>query len=247
MKREADIGDATGQRARHGHQLRADPTLRQAAVPRRHPAQRRPQPVQPARVGRVADRATDIRPMRQRADAGRDRTGRSTARATRRQPRIVGIARRSMQRVVGEPADRESGCVGPPDHDRPGPAKIGDHRAVGRRQQMLLCEQPVGGGVSGHVGIYLHGDRHTRHRTRITPGYRRVNCRRLRQRLLVAYLHDGVEGGIHPIEPVQRALHRLGRAQPPAANGFGYGGGGHLPRFGLVRFGHDHTLAHELK
>ena len=83
-KRDPQIADGARQRTGDRADLRADGALGHRGIEGGDAADRRPQPMNAAGIGGIADRARDIGAVRDMADAGRDRGRRAAGRAARR-------------------------------------------------------------------------------------------------------------------------------------------------------------------
>ena len=205
----------------------------EGGVPGRDAPQRGPQPVDAAGIGRVADGATDIRPMPDRTDPRRRRRRRAARGSARRDPRIPGVARVPVQPVAAEPAQREGRRVGPPQDHRPRLAEIGDDRIVLGRAVVLLHPQAIRRGPARLVHIDLDGHRHARHRARILATRDGgIDARGLGQRLLRIVLHDGVDRRVGDGQSRQRIPRDTPRADLLGAHQGGDFGRGQAPELG---------------
>ena len=150
-----------GQRTLHRHQLRRDRTLRGGGwIEGRNPSGRRPQARDPAGIGWIAHRATEIVAMRDRPHPGGNRGCGSAARPAGRQPVAPRIARGAVQVIVAEPAVRERRRVGAPDEHRSGFPQIGDRRTVLGGDDVAKRHDAVGCGAATLIDIDFGRHRH---------------------------------------------------------------------------------------
>lgn len=132
LERDGEIFRAPRHRARHGHVRRRE-DRRQRVPAHRDDAPRRLVPVDPAVVGRVADRPAEIGADLQRGEPGRERgrgSARRAARAARPVPRVV---RRAEEIVVGLEVAQHERHVCLPEDDRARRTQPRDDVRVDRR------------------------------------------------------------------------------------------------------------------
>ena len=222
-------------RDRTRRDLPAQRALGQGRVKGRHAAQRGPQAMHAASIGRIADRARDVGAVRDMTDAGRHGRGGAARRAARRERGIARIARIAVQLVAGEPAQRKRRRVGATEHHRAGAQQIVDDRVVGLGDHVLLQRHAIGGGIAGLVHVDLHRDRHAGQRAGVFAARQPlVQGGGLRQRILGSMIDHGVDAGIDGIEPRQR-FARLHGGHFTFADQAGKLSGGQTPKFGHAR------------
>ncbi|CFM25911.1 Uncharacterised protein [Bordetella pertussis] len=166
----------------------------------------------PAGIGGIADRAGDIRAVRQLAYARGHRAGRAARRAARRQGRIARIERAAMQQIGREPAQRERWRIGAPQDDRTGAPQVVHHRTVGLGNHVFLQRDAVAGRKARLVDIDLDRHRHSRQGPGIIAARkRRIDLIGLGQHLVGTPVHHGIQARIDLIQPPQGRLGRGAR------------------------------------
>ena len=210
--------DGAGERPRHGGELRPDIPLADRPVVGRDPAECGPQPVDAAGVGRIADRASDVGAVRDRADAGGDCGRGAAGRAAWRQLRIMRVQRTTVETVRREPSIRERRGVGAPEDDGAGRPQARHDRAVGRRDAILAQRHAVGCGEPGLIEVDLDGDRNAGERSRVVAaGDRRVDRGGLPKDIVGPAVDHGVQRRVHRLETFDRRagdVRRRGRPRP---------------------------------
>ena len=172
LQPEAHVGHGTRQRPldrHHRHPRRA--LLGSTRVEIGNSTDRWAQAIDAGAIGRIAHRACDVVAMRDRPHARGDRRRRAAAGAAGGVVARPGVERAAMQVVVGEPAKRESRCVGTAEDHRTGAPQVGDDRAVVGRDRIAQRHEAVGGRAAALVDVDLGRHRHAvQYAERVTPG-----------------------------------------------------------------------------
>ena len=183
----------------------------------RHAAAARLQPDQAAARRRDPDRPAAVAAVGERNHPGRH-GGRGAARgAARRALGVPGIARRAEAARLGHGQDPELGQVGLPDDHEARLAQPAHDEGVVARDEVAEGVRAQRVRHAGDRGGVLDRDRHAGERPRIARADRVGG----RQRPLGIEVHERVELAVERLDPPQRGLGQLARAELAAPNELG--------------------------
>ena len=133
--------------------------------------------------------------------------------------RVPGIERQSVQRIVGEAAEREFRRVGKADDDRAGLLQVTHHGRIRRRDEVLVGGNAVEIGPAFVVDVLLDGDGHAVQQPEFAAlGALLVGRMRGLQRVLAEIDDDRVQPGIDRMHPLQMRLDGLHRGDGAGAD-----------------------------
>ena len=187
----------------------------------------------PAALGGPAQRSQPIAAETQGRHPGSERrrlaaTGRP--RGSGPVPRVQG---RSPELAVGVPANGEIGTVGAADRDRPSsphPLDDGSVRTWVRARQGFESQS---GWRTGEVDVLFDGERDAVERRQLTATCDRpVGCLRGFESLLAENDRDGVDRGVHGLDPPQVGLDDFLTGRLPGSDCTGQFRGAHTPEVG---------------
>ena len=220
LQRKTDVADVAGERPLRRHQMRQHrPLGGGASVEGWDAPLRRLDGGNAIAMRRPAQRAADVVAMRDGADAGGDRRTRAARGAAAGDVRVPGIERQSVQRIVGEAAEREFRRVGEAENDRAGLLQVTHHGRIRRRDEVLVGGNAVEIGPAFVVDVLLDGDGHAVQQAEFAAlGALLVGRMRGLQRVLAEIDDDRIQPGIDRMHPLQMRLDGFHRGDCAGAD-----------------------------